>query len=409
MKNYILRGYSLFIKMIFIIFVAKNLSILDVANYGLFNGYLALFVFLCGFEFYTYTQREIINYPDMFMSLIKGHVKLVLAIFAIFVLVFMSFWSNDLELSYEIVVLLLLVTFLELISQDIGRFLIALNKIDKSTFVFFVRSGLWPTLSLLLMVISDDFKDLFWIYSIWIFTALLSIIIGIKYLDLSMSFFKVNVPPRSWYIKGMKIAVIYILSALFIKLALSFDRVIIGKFGTKEALASYVLFIGMGMSIQSFIAATVFPFSLRDLTRSYANNNTKKFLNSVKELVFKTLSFSLIMALSLYVVSPYLLNWIDNQEYIDNINYLHYILVLAISFTFAMMSHQVIYSMRLDKEVLFVRVFLMFLSMIVAYVCKVYLPNRDIVIVVSLSLSFIFVVYMVVNTIIFFREVVCRR
>ncbi|EER0199837.1 polysaccharide biosynthesis protein, partial [Escherichia coli] len=56
-----LRGITLLTKFIFIVLLARLLPSTDLGVYGLINAAVGYGIFVVGFEFYTYSTREIIN------------------------------------------------------------------------------------------------------------------------------------------------------------------------------------------------------------------------------------------------------------------------------------------------------------------------------------------------------------
>ncbi|EGN4249425.1 polysaccharide biosynthesis protein, partial [Salmonella enterica] len=57
----VLRGFTLLTKFIFIILLARFLQTSDLGLYGLISAAVGYGIFIVGFEFYTYSTREIIN------------------------------------------------------------------------------------------------------------------------------------------------------------------------------------------------------------------------------------------------------------------------------------------------------------------------------------------------------------
>lgn len=56
-----IRGFTLISKFVFIILLAKLLQSSDLGVYGLISAAVGYAIFAIGFEFYTYSTREIIN------------------------------------------------------------------------------------------------------------------------------------------------------------------------------------------------------------------------------------------------------------------------------------------------------------------------------------------------------------
>ncbi len=391
MVNYFLRGFSLLFKMLFVVFLAKLLTVENVATYGLFNSYLALFVFISGLEFYTYSQRELIDCKnEMVNSIIHSHFRVVLISLCL-TCAFIVFVRASILLPSTVFVALLIIIIFELVSQDLGRILIALRRVELSTYLFFIRSGIWPVLSVMLFLHSDDLRHLELVLVLWGGASFLSVLFGFVIL-IKLQYFKFNVQtlPISWFIAGFKISSFYIVSALLFKLTFSLDRIVINKIGFNNELAVYTLFVGMALSMQSFLAATVYNFALPSLVASFSRFDFKTWIRLSLIFFAKVILMLLGMVFILKFIAPYLLLWIGKREYLDNVLVLNYSLFMSCSFTMATATHMVVYSMRADKFILHSRLIALFV-VILAFMLNAELLFFEFVyqqVLVSLSVGF---------------------
>lgn len=62
--NLILRGLSLTGKFLFVIFLAKHVTTEQLGEWGIFSTSIALSLYLVGLDFYTYSTRSILEYPE---------------------------------------------------------------------------------------------------------------------------------------------------------------------------------------------------------------------------------------------------------------------------------------------------------------------------------------------------------
>lgn len=405
MLNYLMRGLALAIKALFIVVLAKFINVGEVAIYGLFNACLSLLVFFAGCEFYTYSQREIMKEELPLATNVKGHFLVVL-IMTVFVYT-IAFVFFDLNAQFDSAVLLLLaiIGLLELISQDIGRMLIATGQIYKSTLVFLIRSALWPLVVVFMFAIDEVYRDISYVYWIWLVSALLSVLFGVRKLGVGVLAFRTApIPKPSWFVLGIRVSFVYLCSALLIKLVFAVDRFLVGEGGGSAELASYVLFMGMALSMQSFLAATLFSFSLPKLIKSHIGNNYALFRATAINLGINTTVLLVAMNAVLILMAPYILSWIGRDEYLEFSYLMIYTLIVSSSFSLAMMSHQLVYAMRLDKDILYVRLWLIPLAVVLFMILDALSFDVNISIQVCWVLSAMFVINFIVNLLIAWKK-----
>ena len=182
-QNLILRGLTIVAKFLLSILIVKNLGIYEMGVFGIFQTTATILIYVLGFDFYTFNTREILkenakrlNYYITNQIAFHGLVYLIVLPMAGFLFLF-----GVVDLEYAIFFYGILIA--EHISQELYRVLIVLKKSVIASIVLFVRSGFWIVVLYLFWSINDINKSLDTILFLWLVGALLSVVMGIKYVN----------------------------------------------------------------------------------------------------------------------------------------------------------------------------------------------------------------------------------
>src|SRR5690554_5042629 len=110
--NIFLRGLTLGCKFLLVVFLAKLLTLEELALYGLLVATVAYAIYPLGFEFYTYSARELIGTDnsergEYFKSQAVLHIISYLVFLPLFALIFyFDFLPHDYILLFYIILIL---------------------------------------------------------------------------------------------------------------------------------------------------------------------------------------------------------------------------------------------------------------------------------------------------------------
>lgn len=393
--NYTLRALTLFLKMLFVIFLAKLVEPSVVGEYGLFMGYFNFFLMVVGFEFYTYAQRELINAPKKHMrSLLKAQVTTQLGLNLLFLFLYLTLHLFiDEGNNYPLMMLALL--FTEQIAQESNRILIALSRHQLATSIFFIRSGLWCLIATILMLWDDKFKTLETVFACWLTCSFIASVISVyiinKEAKMEYKYVKFKI---EWATKGLKVAGVFFVAGLAPKLLFFLDRLIINELSGLEPLAIYVFFIGIAMAIQNFLSSSVFAMHYPKLIKLAGNNEIGEFESELKKLLLIVSVQLIIISTVVLSILPYLLEWVDKTLYQDNIFYFYPLLCMVIVYSLGMIPHYALYALKKEKFIFYCQAFGL-LGFVLLVFILLYNDLLGVVNSVSFSLIFAFVIILI--------------
>ncbi|HIC77736.1 MAG TPA: hypothetical protein EYP02_01010, partial [Sulfurovum sp.] len=163
-------------KFLLIVYLAKLLPTADLGIYGLLVASIGFAVLFLGFDYYTYSNRELLSVSkDEWSSVIVNQIYAYLPLYVIFIpIAFLLYFYDVLPNGYFIWFLLLLL--LEHISIEQNRLLNTMQKQLSASFVLFFRSGLWVLFVMPLIIYIEQFRTLEVILNAWLLGVLFSVV-----------------------------------------------------------------------------------------------------------------------------------------------------------------------------------------------------------------------------------------
>src|SRR5690606_1905283 len=159
----------------------KKLSVEDYGVFGLFQSTIIILTFVLGFDFYTYSSREILKknaqqFNFYFINQLAFH---LLAYILIIPFSYFIFKLGFIEFKF------VLILISEHLSQEFYRLLIVLNKTIVATTILFLRSGIWIIALYFFWNQKAVEASLNSLFLFWSVGAVLSVLLGFKYLKIN--------------------------------------------------------------------------------------------------------------------------------------------------------------------------------------------------------------------------------
>lgn len=384
--NISLRAGTLVCKFMLIFFMAKFLSPDEVGLFGLIVATIGYSFFLIGFEFYTYSSRDLLGVGrSKWLPIIRDQWVFFAISYALFfpllIIAFGTYFS-----SWQYVGWFSVLLFLEHTAQELNRLLVVMYEQFLASLVLFLRSGVWALLAILSMGYVDSVRNLDFVFMAWTIGAGIACALGmsrILLLDKSTWSKKVN---WRWILRGVKVAFPLLVASLAIRGLFTFDRYWVESSVGLDILGAYVLFAGIAFSILSFLDAGVIAFLYPKVVAAAKENDELKFKKNMMELAVTLVLASVAMAIFALLISPYVLNWIGKEVYIDNLYLLQWLLLGVVIYAASMAPHIGLYAKHYDKTILYSQV----VGLLVFFVgCLVGVPMFGaIAVVLAMCLSF---------------------
>ncbi|WP_213663079.1 lipopolysaccharide biosynthesis protein [Stutzerimonas stutzeri] len=385
--NILLRSGTLLCKFLLVFFLARFLPPEDLGVFGLIVAAIGYSFFLIGFEFYTYSSRELLGVDKgKWLPIIRDQWIFFAISYSLFaplaLLAFGVYFSSWKYVEWFLVLLLL-----EHTAQELNRLLVVMNEQFMASFVLFLRNGAWAIVAILLMSYVEGARRLDVVFLSWSIGAVAACVLGMsKILQLDKSTWDRKVDWR-WIFRGVKIAFPLLIASLAVRGLFTFDRYWVEAAAGLDILGAYVLFIGIAFSIVSFLDAGVIAFLYPRIVFAAKERNEQRFEKNMKELAITlVLATAAMTALSL-LFSPFVLGWIGKDVYIDNLYLLKWLLLAVAIYAASLVPHVGLYAKHCDKAILYSQA----LGLLVFFVgCFIGVPVFGVIAVVwAMCLSFL--------------------
>ncbi len=350
--NLLLRAATLVSKFALVFVLAKFLEPAEVGLYGLLVATIAFVMMALGFDFYTYSTRELIaSDRALWAGMLRdqGVFYGVAYIFLLPVCLFL-FWFD--MLPWTLAVWFFPLLALEHLAQELNRLLIAISQPLWASIVLFVRSGAWAILVAIWLWLSPGIRSLDFVLAAWCFGVLSACVLGyfrLRGLDAASLKQPIN---WAWIRKGARVAFPFVLATLSLRALYTVDRYWIESLGGLEQLAAYVLFVGIANAIMSFLDAAVFSFSYPALVASAAKADSALFEQQMRRLSQDTLVVTMILVVGVIVCAGPVVDWLDRPGYAEHFHLLYWTVLAAALSGIGMVPHYGLYARRKDMSII---------------------------------------------------------
>jgi len=351
-----IRAISMLSKFLLIVYLAKLLPTADLGIYGLLVASIGFAVLFLGFDYYTYSNRELLSVSkDEWSSVIVNQIYAYLPLYVIFIpIAFLLYFYDVLPNGYFIWFLLLLL--LEHISIEQNRLLNTMQKQLSASFVLFFRSGLWVLFVMPLIIYIEKFRTLEVILNAWLLGVLFSVVFATVIIKKSINNWNFSSLSFSWIKKGYKVGVLFIVGTIALRAISTGDRFFLEQWSNVEMVGVYVFYTSLTVGASAFIHAGVIVFSTPKIITAYQQDKLMEF-ELLMNKFFKELIFSIIIMLTvLYLVMPFVIEWIGKGLYLEYYD-VFYIALITVGVT-VLSSHPgtYLYAARRDIYILLLNI-----------------------------------------------------
>ena len=276
--NLSLRAVTILLKFILSIVLIKGLGVDQYGVFGLFQSSIIILTFVIGFDFYTFSAREILNNRPVKQNRYLKN-QLVFHLIGYLLIIPIAFALSSFEIvPNKFIKYFILILVFEHLSQELYRLLILFGKTIISTIVLFTRSGVWVALLFGISEFTDYKISIELVLILWSIGALVSVFIGFKYLNFKW----VKGVDFLWIKNGILISIPFLIGTIFYKLVEFSGRyflkfglllsiigiypllVFLDKFELFENIASYGLLL---VSTFFFCLSFIYHYALYSFNR----------------------------------------------------------------------------------------------------------------------------------------------
>jgi O-antigen/teichoic acid export membrane protein len=353
LSNIAVRGLTLVSKFLLIFFLAHFLEPAELGVYGLLAATVGYSIYLLGFDFYTYSTRELLKRERQdWGALLKAQGALTLILYAMFLPLLSFVFINDL-LPMSVFGWFFVLLILEHLNQELGRLLVAVSEQLCASLVLFLRSGVWAVVVTGLMFYKPQMRDLDVVFGAWALGGLAALMLGIfRVRRMKLSGWRQKID-WAWIIKGLKVALALLIATLALRGVLTLDRYWFQELAGLQVLGAYVLFMGVSMALMSFLDAGIFVFIYPRLITAYQQKDAVGFRRGTLKLLLQTVGVSAaFMLIALLAISP-LLVWLDKPLYSEQQGLFIWILLATGLYAISMVPHYGLYAQGRDRPIIY--------------------------------------------------------
>ncbi|WP_394130406.1 lipopolysaccharide biosynthesis protein [Marinobacter nauticus] len=348
--NVAIRAVTLAIRFGLIFILAIYLPPSEVGLYGLIVVTVSYALYFVGFDFYTFSTRDLLNRPAhqwgrlLFSQgvFFGGLYALMLPVsLLLFVFGLLPWWLAGW-------VMLLIVS--EHLAQEVSRLAIAMGRPVFASLMVFFRQGIWALLFMVCMVYSESYRSLAVLLPFWAAGSVLSVLMGGLLLR-SINWRNLGVE-WAWLKKGVLVALPLLIATLALRGIMTVDRFAFEVLNGPDLLGVYSLFMGMAGAVLAFMDAGVFAFLYPRMITAHNSEDLSGFLSARATLKKHTLVWSMVLVFGGAVAGPVLFSFLPNPIYFDHWPMFVGVLVSMGLFVVGMIPHYGLYAVSRDKPII---------------------------------------------------------
>lgn len=344
-----LRVALLLLKFAFLIYLAKISSISNVGYFTLISSTLALLIFILGFEVHSVLCRKIASEVSLAKrgEILKAHLNIAFVISFVSLILWafiygFEFFELPSWYSHKLIFLLIV----ELFVQEIGRYLLMVERPIIANLVQLIRGAIWMIPVMFIMPSTPILGHMTLIIDYWFLGSCISLILALYGIRSTVTIVGL------FDFKGLLFIVweskVFWVVAVFTQVQLHLDKFIMGGVLGSEKVGVYSFYQGLTNAIQTFIQVAVISILLPKLLRKFSEGDMVGFNATVTEMYKKTIIFLIPLLISVVVILQPLLRITSKEELSDYylIFFIHLVWSVIISISF--IPHMILYAMKKD-------------------------------------------------------------
>ncbi|MCS3841743.1 lipopolysaccharide biosynthesis protein [Microbacterium sp. AK031] len=348
-----LRLSTLGLRFLLIFFLARLLPVEEVGLYGLVLATVSFVIFIFGFDFYTYSMRQLLRSgPDKRRTFLKSQVAFSVVLYAIGIPSLLLLFTFGL-LPWSVVLWFLLLVPLEHIGTEIDRTLIAVSDQLGASVGLFVRQALLTIVTVPALFLVPAWRSIDVVLMLWVLFDALGVLIGAAFLVRHLKGQPSGSVDWTWIRAGARLALPFLIGTLCLRGLFTFDRQAVAWFGDLAMLGAYTLFMSIGAGMTQVIHAGVHQFTYPRLVTTVHDKNRAAFRQVFRSLTVQTVAGVAAISIAIVAVEPLLLRFVNATEYIEYAWTLPWIMIVTAIYNLSLIPHYGLYAHDADKTILF--------------------------------------------------------
>jgi len=361
-----IRGLTLLARFAFIIFIANQLSVIEVGFYGFITASIFITVYIAGYEHGNYSARQIIKckaLPCREKSVSSLTVFGLIMFVIISPMVYYATASNEIY-KYISILYFFIIAYGESYMAEHKKVLVSLGHPFYTGIIDFVKTGVWVYLLIPLVLFGWMDIDLNIILLMWaMFVAIGALMVFLKLRD----FYKIKnliaKPTFNKYKNQIYSSTPFFLSGLSLLAIEISGRVSLQMAGLQIEAGVYTFYAGFIFAIPLFVWSASVAFDHAKILTAFENHDIKESNKLILIMIKRSLKICLLLSVFLFFGFEILLEMVGKDEYANHMN--GFFLFLLVPFIHILDSHiyYMLYVRSMDKEIA--------ISSVVGFICLV--------------------------------------
>lgn len=364
--NLFLRGLTIASKFFLMFVVGKLFSLDQLGVYAIFLSTVTLSTFILGFDFYTFSNRELLSEnTEQQKTIVRNQFLFYFFTYIIFLPPLVLVFHYEI-LPYKYLFFFYSILIFEHLAQEYYRIFITLSFTATANFLLFIRSGVWVVGLIIywLLIDKNNFEVIWWA---WLIGSFLSLIISFIVMQYKLAGFRVEPVDWNWIIKGVKICLWFLGATIAYKVIEFANRYVLDVWMDKKSVGIYVFYNQIANIMNVIIDTSIISIMYPKLMTAYY----KKDLIGFQAVEKKIKNNILIVCISLFVVLSIMifpiLRFMNKTDFYNELPSFYLILIANIFFNISLVYHFVLYAIKEDKSLFYTTLLSMFVNVVACY------------------------------------------
>mgnify|MGYP000290342681 CR=1 FL=1 len=350
--NVLLRAIAMGSRFILVFGLAYFLDPGKLGEYGLIVASLGFSVLIIGGDYFTYSHRELMSSKKERWSFIFQHNTIALLMLYLILLPLQLGYFYYGLLSWSLIGWFFTLLIIEHLALEMNRLLIVMREPLLSSFVLLIRAGVWVWALLPWMWFDPSSRNLDEVFFFWSMGGASAVLFALWIIKKKVRIWMWSGIDWGWIRKGFGVGGLFLISTLSFKALTTVDRYFVEYFMNTELLAVYVVYIGMAMSIYSFVDSAVTSFLYPRAVSAWRTSEFDEFYKVMRELWVTSIMCSVSLAFIVGISAPWILGLVGKEIYLEHLDMLWVLLLAAIVYSIGLVPHYGLYSKGGDKEIM---------------------------------------------------------
>lgn len=351
-----LRLFSLALRSVLVFLLARYLPPAQIGIYGLLVVTIAYVIFPLGFDFYTYSTREILRSDRArWPTFLRSQVAFTLVLYAIICPALLLLFVAGL-LPWTVVLWFYILIPLEHLGLELDRLLIAMLDQVGASIGLFLRQALTPLVVVPILALVPQSRSLEVVLAAWALFDLIGVLVGLGFVRRRLAGTSKGTVDWSWVRQGIMVSVPFLIGTLCLRALFTVDRQVLQVTANLEVVAAYTLFMTIGNGLTNIIYAGVHQFAYPQLVKAAHDRNLPSFRKNLKSMLVRTLIVIAGVSLAAIALLPLLLAFVGHDTYREYAWMLPWVLVVTGLYNLSLVPHFALYALDEDRTILWLTV-----------------------------------------------------